>query len=184
MRYLKRYKLFENYLNIDDFKEKESDKIENVFQDLSDIMVNWEDQGIETKYKLITNPREYLTYIIAEFNDEIEFKTYTSKDLEKNLIESLDKGEFWYKLSFGFDIYNIKGTMDIDFDKPDIIEYPTKLKECYDEVYNRILVAFNPKDIHTEVFNPSEINWYKIHDHSNLKNNYKYNFKYEITFKI
>ena len=184
MKYLKKYKLFENYLDIDYFKNQELDKIKSVFQDLSDMMVDWEDQGIETEYKLITDPREYLTYIIAEYNNEIEFKTYTSKNLEKNAIESLDKGGYWYKLTFGFDIFKIKGTQDIHFGKPDIMEYSAKLKECYDEVYNRILVVFKPKDTYRKVFNNLEGNWYRINDKSWIINNYKSHFKYEITFKI
>ena len=32
MKYLKKYKLFENYLNIDDFKEKESDILKMFFK--------------------------------------------------------------------------------------------------------------------------------------------------------
>ena len=193
MKYLKRYKLFENYF--DDFKNKELDKIESVFQDLSDMMVDWEDQGIETEYKLITNPREYLTYVIAKYNNEIEFHKYTYKNLEKNAIKSLDKGGYWYKLTFGFDIYQIAKIIknfdsitdsltDIDYDDSDIIEYSTKLKECYDEVYNRILVVFKPKDTYRKVFNQLEGCWYRINDKSWIINNYKLHFKYEITFKI
>jgi hypothetical protein len=194
MKHLKKYKIFEN-LSVEDLLSKESKNIEDIFFDLSMIMTDWEDQGIETEYKLITDPRDSITYRVAEYNNGIEFITYISSSREENVIESLEKSGYWYSLSFGFDIYKIAKIIknfdsitdsltDIDFNDPGIMKYSTKLKECYDEVYNRILTVFNPKDTYREVFNALEGKWYKIHDKSWMINNYKLHFKYEITFKI
>ena len=133
------------------------------------MMIDWEDQGIETEYKLITDPREYLEYIIAEYNNynnELKFHNYNSENFKIASLKSLNKDGYWYKLIFGFNIFKIKGTQNIQFDSPDVIKYSTKLKECYDEVYNRILTAFNPKDKQRSVFNTLDGEWYKINKKS------------------
>ena len=177
MNFLKTYKTFESS-NI------EMKDIKNVFRDLSDIMIDWEDKGTKTDY-LLTNKDKILLFKYNPNSDIIT--SFHKKDSPLLDFSKYGSSDIYFCLTFENKIKSKFGLISN--------EEIESISIIFSEVYNRIKSLFNVNDIIPEVYKGNKEwqdlnNFYSVDDDlikSDIFRNFikRYNlYKLSINFSL